>query len=130
MRINLTSVPVDDQAKALRFYTETLGFQSKHDIPMGVHRWITVVSPEDPNGTELALEPDEHPAVKAFKSALVKDGIPFTAFAVADVAAEHQRLEALGVRFTQPPTEMGPMVTAVLDDTCGNLIMIAQGSMQ
>lgn len=126
MRINLSSVPVDDQAKALRFYTETLGFQKKHDIPMGEHRWITVVSPEDPSGTELALEPDEHPAIKLLKSALVEDGIPFTAFAVADVAAEHKRLEALGVRFTQH----GPMVTAVFDDTCGNLIMIAQGTMQ
>ncbi len=130
MRISLSSIPVDDQEKALRFYTETLGFQKKHDIPMGEHRWITVVSPEDPSGTELALEPDEHPAVKPFKSALVEDGIPFTAFAVQDVAAEHERLEKLGVRFTQQPTEMGPMVTAVFDDTCGNLIMIAQGTME
>lgn len=130
MRINLSSVPVDDQAKALRFYTETLGFQKKRDIPMGEHRWITVVSPEDPAGTELALEPDEHPAVKPFKSALVEDGIPFTAFAVQDVAAVHKRLEGLGVRFTQQPTEMGAMVTAVFDDTCGNLIMIVQGTME
>lgn len=130
MRINLSSVPVDDQEKAYQFYTKILGFQKKHDIPMGKHRWITVVSPEDPNGTELVLEPDEHPAVKPFKSALVEDGIPFTAFAVEDVAAEHKRLEALGVKFTQPPTEMGSMVTAVFDDTCGNLIMIAQGGME
>jgi len=130
MRINLSSVPVDDQENAFQFYTKTLGFQKKHDIPMGKHRWITVVSPEDPNGTELVLEPDEHPAVKPFKSALVEDGIPFTAFAVEDVAAEHKRLEALGVKFTQPPTAMGSMVTAVFDDTCGNLIMIAQGGME
>ncbi len=130
MRINLSSVPVDDQEKAYQFYTRTLGFQKKHDIPMGKHRWITVVSPEDPNGTELVLEPDEHPAVPPFKSALVEDGIPFTAFAVEDVAAEHKRLEALGVKFTQPPTEMGSMVTAVFDDTCGNLIMITQGGME
>ncbi len=127
MRINLSSVPVDDQAKALSFYTETLGFQKKHDIPMGEHRWITVVSPEDPEGTELALEPDEHPAVKPFKSALVEDGIPFTAFEVQDVAAEHDRLTSQGVRFTQPPVEYGSMITAVFDDTCGNLIMIMQG---
>lgn len=130
MRINICSVLVDDQAKALRFYTETLGFQKKHDIPMGKHRWLTVVSPEAPNGTELALEPDEHPAVKPFKSALVEDGIPFTSFEVQDVAAEHKRLEGLGVRFTQQPTEMGSVVTAVFDDTCGNLIMIAQGELE
>ena len=130
MRITICSVPVDDQAKALRFYTETLGFRKKHDIPLGEHRWLTVVSPEDPSGTELALEPDEHPAVKPFKSALVEDGIPFTAFEVRDVAAEHKRLEGLGVRFTQQPTEMGSMVTAVFDDTCGNLIMIVQGTME
>lgn len=126
MRINLCSVLVDDQEKALRFYTETLGFQKKHDIPLGVHRWLTVVSPENPNGTELVLEPDEHPAVKPFKSALVEDGIPFTSFAVTDVAAEHKRLEALGVRFTQPPIDYGTVITAVFDDTCGNLIQIAQ----
>ncbi len=130
MRINLSSVPVDDQAKALRFYTETLGFQKKHDIPMGEHRWLTVVSPEDPDGVELALEPDEHPAVKTFKSALVEDGIPFTSFAVRDTAAEHKRLESLGVRFTQPPVDYGTVIAAVFDDTCGNLIMIAQETPQ
>lgn len=128
MRINLSSVLVDDQEKALRFYTEKLGFQKKHDIPLGEYRWLTVVSPEDPDGTELVLEPDEHPAVKPFKSALVEDGIPFTSFAVTDVAAEHKRLEALGVRFTQPPTDLGPVITAVFDDTCGNLIQIAQAN--
>jgi catechol 2,3-dioxygenase-like lactoylglutathione lyase family enzyme len=126
MRINLSSVLVDDQDNALRFYTETLGFKKKHDIPLGEHRWLTVVSPEDPDGTELVLEPDEHPACKPFKTALVEDGIPFTSFEVRDVAAEHKRLVGLGVRFTQPPTDYGTVITAVFDDTCGNLIQIAQ----
>jgi catechol 2,3-dioxygenase-like lactoylglutathione lyase family enzyme len=126
MRINLTSVPVDDQATALAFYTDVLGFRPKHDIPLGEHRWLTVVSPERPDGPELLLEPDEHPAVKPFKDALVADGIPFTSFAVEDVHEEYERLSAAGVRFTQEPAEMGPGVTtAVLDDTCGNLIQIA-----
>ncbi|MDI2027581.1 VOC family protein [Saccharopolyspora sp. TS4A08] len=125
MRINLHSIMVDDQEKALRFYTEALGFQIKHNIPMGEFAWITLVSPEDPNGTELVLEPDQHPAAKPFKEALVADGIPFTSFAVEDVHAEHDRLTAQGVRFTQAPTDMGPVTTAVLDDTCGNLIQIA-----
>jgi catechol 2,3-dioxygenase-like lactoylglutathione lyase family enzyme len=124
MRINLASVLVDDQEKALRFYTEVLGFQEKANVPLGEHRWITVVSPEDPDGTELVLEPDEHPAAKPFKKALVADGIPFTAFAVDDVQAEHERLRGLGVHFTQEPADMGPVTTAVLDDTCGNLIQI------
>ncbi|MGE2712868.1 VOC family protein [Mycolicibacterium litorale] len=126
MKINLASVLVDDQDKALRFYTEILGFLPKNDIPMGPARWITVVSPENPDGTELVLEPDGHPAVKPFKEALVADGIPFTSFAVDDVAAEYERLTGLGVRFTQEPVDMGPVTTAVLDDTCGNLIQIAQ----
>jgi catechol 2,3-dioxygenase-like lactoylglutathione lyase family enzyme len=125
MRINLASVLVDDQDKALRFYTEVLGFKQKADVPVGEHRWITVVSPEDPDGTELLLEPDAHPAAKPFKEALVADGIPFTAFAVDEVRAEFERLRGLGVRFTQEPTEMGPVTTAVFDDTCGNLIQIA-----
>lgn len=128
MRINLTSVMVDDQDRALRFYTDTLGFQLKHDIPMGEARWITVVSPDNPDGIELVLEPDGHPAAKPFKDALVTDGIPFTAFEVDDVRAEFGRLSGLGVRFTQQPTEMGPVVTAVLDDTCGNLIQIQSAS--
>jgi catechol 2,3-dioxygenase-like lactoylglutathione lyase family enzyme len=128
VRINLTSVLVDDQEKALRFYTDVLGFTPKHDVPMGKHRWITVVSPEEPSGTELLLEPDEHPAVRPFKEALVGDGIPFTSFAVEDVHREFERLRGLGVRFTQEPTEMGPVTTAVLDDTCGNLIQIAHQS--
>ena len=128
MRITLTSVMVDDQDKALRFYTETLGFLPKHDIPMGEARWITVVSPDNPAGTELVLEPDGHPAARPFKDALVTDGIPFTAFEVDDVRAEFDRLSGLGVRFTQQPTDMGPVVTAVFDDTCGNLIQIQSAS--
>ena len=126
MRINLTSVLVDDQHKAMRFYIDVLGFQKKTEIPLGEHRWLTVVSPDDPDGTELVLEPDTHPAAKVFKEALVSDGIPFTSFAVDDVAAEFARLQRLGVRFTQQPAEMGPVTTAVFDDTCGNLIQIAQ----
>src|SRR5918997_5483358 len=125
MKINVMSVMVDDQAKALRFYTEVLGFGKKNEIPLGQHSWLTVVSPEDPDGTELSLEPDEHPAARPFKQALVEDGIPFMSFAVDDVNAEHDRMVALGVRFTQEPAEMGPVTTAVLDDTCGNLIQIA-----
>lgn len=125
MRINLASVLVDDQDRALRFYTEVLGFQKKAEIPLGAHRWLTVVSPEDPEGPELVLEPDGHPAAGPFKEALARDGIPFISFAVADVHAEYQRLHALGVRFTQQPAQIGPVVTAVLDDTCGNLIQIA-----
>ncbi|MDI1461549.1 VOC family protein [Catellatospora sp. KI3] len=124
MRIHLTSVLVDDQAKALAFYTDVLGFVKKHDIPLGEHSWLTVVSPTDPDGVELVLEPDAHPAAKPFKAALVDDGIPFTAFAVDNVHTEYERLTRLGVVFTQPPTEMGPVTTAVFDDTCGNLIQI------
>src|SRR5664279_2679113 len=126
MRIHLSSIPVDDQDRALRFYTEVLGFEKKEEVPLGEHRWLTVVSPEEPNGTELVLEPDSHPAVKPFKAALVSDGIPSTSFAVTDIAAEFDRLRALGVRFTQEPAAMGPVTTAGLDDTCGNLIQIAQ----
>ena len=125
MKINVTSVMVDDQAKALRFYTEVLGFVKKNEVPLGEHFWLTVVSPDDPDGTELLLEPDEHPAARPFKRALVEDGIPFTSFAVDDVTVEYDRLVAHGVRFTQPPSDMGPVTTAVFDDTCGNLIQIA-----
>lgn len=126
MRIGLTSVFVDDQEKALRFYTDVLGFQKKHDIPLGSYRWLTVVSPEDPDGVELLLEPDAHPATRPFTRALVADGIPFASFGVEDVRTEYERLRGLGVRFTQDPTEAGPVVTAVLDDTCGNLIQLMQ----
>ena len=125
LKIHLASVFVDDQDKALRFYTDVLGFVNKTDIPLGEFRWLTVVSADDPNGTELVLEPDAHPAARPFKEALVRDGIPFTSFAVEDVRAEFERLRALGVRFTQEPAAMGPVTTAVFDDTCGNLIQIA-----
>ena len=125
MRIHLTSVYVDDQAKALAFYTGMLGFVKKAEIPFGDFSWLTVVSPEDPDGVELLLEPDAHPAAAAFKDALKADGVPFTSFAVDDVEAEHGRLTKLGVVFTQEPTREGPVMTAVLDDTCGNLIQIA-----
>lgn len=126
MKIHLTSVFVDDQDKALAFYTDVLGFVKKAEVPLGADRWLTVVSPENPDGTELLLEPDGHPAVKPYKSALVEDGIPAAQFAVDDVRAEFERLGALGVKFTQEPLTMGPVTTAVLDDTCGNLIQIAQ----
>ena len=125
MKINVTSVLVDDQAKALAFYTDVLGFVKKTDIDLGGPRWLTVVSPDAPDGVELLLEPDAHPAAKPFKEALVADGLPYTSFAVDDVQAEFDRLSALGVQFTQPPTPMGPVTTAVFDDTCGNLIQIA-----
>ena len=126
MKINLASILVDDQAKALRFYTEVLGFVKKTDVPLGEARWLTVVSPEEPGGPELVLEPDTQlPAAKPFKQALVDDGIPFTSFAVDDVSAEYERLRGLGARFTQEPLETQSVTTAVLDDTCGNLIQIA-----
>jgi catechol 2,3-dioxygenase-like lactoylglutathione lyase family enzyme len=121
MKIVVTSVLVDDQEKALRFYTDVLGFIKKYDIPMGQFRWLTVVSPGDANGVELLLEPDQHPAAKPFKRALVEDGIPFTSFGVEDVQAEYDRLLKAGVHFTQPPVAMGPVTIAVLDDSCGNL---------
>jgi len=126
MKIVITSVFVDDQEKALRFYTDVLGFVKKTDIPLGEDRWLTVVSPDDPDGTELLLEPDRHPAVGPFKRALVADGIPFTSFGVNDVHSECGRLRSAGVHFTQPPVAMGAVTTAVFDDTCGNLIQIAQ----
>ena len=130
MRIHLSGVFVDDQQKALRFYTETLGFRLKHNIPLGEDAWITVVSEEAPEGTELLLEPDGHPAVRPFKRALVEDGIPSASFAVDDVAAEHERLVARGVRFVQPPTDLGTVITAVFDDSCGNLIQIVEEKRQ
>jgi len=125
IRINITSVYVDDQAKALDFYTGKLGFVKKTDEPAGGARWLTVVSPADPDGVELLLEPDGHPAARTYKDALVADGIPFTQFAVDDVYAEVDRLKGLGVEFTQEATDLGPVVTAVFDDTCGNLIQLA-----
>ncbi len=129
MRINVTSVLVDNQDKALAFYTDVLGFLKKTDIPLGGGaKWLTVVSPDAPDGVELLLEPDAHPAARPFKEALVEDGIPYTSFAVDDVQAEFDRLTGLGVTFVQPPTPMGPVTTAVFDDTCGNLIQIAEVS--
>ena len=130
MRINITGVTVNDQRKALRFYTEVLGFEKKWDIPIGEHFWLTVVSSEDPEGTELLLEPDSHPALKPFKAAMMEDGIPLASFAVTDAQAEYERLSSEGVEFTQPPVDHGTAVTAVFDDTCGNLIQIAEEKRQ
>ena len=128
MRISLSSVSIDDYDKALKFYTEIMGFVKKHDIPLGEGvRWITVVSPEEPDGTELLLEPNAwYPAMKALKESLVKDGIPFTAFEVKDIQAEYERMKNLGVEFKMEPTNMGMTTAAVFDDTCGNLIQIYQ----
>ena len=126
MRIWVTSVFVDDQPKALNFYTGTLGFAKKADVPLGEYSWLTVVAPDDPDGVQLLLEPDQHPAARAVKEALVADGIPWTSFAVTDLAGEYERLRARGVVFTQEPADMGPVLTAVLDDTCGNLIQLTQ----
>lgn len=126
MKIVVTSVLVDDQAAALTFYRDILGFVPKQDIPMGEYRWLTLASPSDTDGVELLLEPDAHPAAKPFKAALMADGIPCTTFGVDDVQAEHARLTKAGVRFVQPPASCGPVTSAVFDDTCGNLIQIAQ----
>jgi catechol 2,3-dioxygenase-like lactoylglutathione lyase family enzyme len=126
MKIVVTSVLVDDQDETLRFYTDVLGLEKEQDVPMGEFRWLSVMSQQDPNGTELLLEPDAHPAARPFKEALVEDGIPYTPFGVDDVKADFERLSGRGVRFTQMPTEIDPVTTAVFDDTCGNLIQIAQ----
>lgn len=127
MRIRLTSVYVDDQRAALDFYTQVLGFKVHHDIPLGNNFWLTVVSPQDPDGPQLLLEPSDHPAVGPYREALVNDGIPLVQFAVEDVVAEHDRLVGLGVTFTQPPTDIGSAVVAVFDDTCGNLVQLIAG---
>jgi predicted enzyme related to lactoylglutathione lyase len=124
MRINLTSLFVDDQRAALAFYTEVLGFIKRRDVPIGSDSWLTVVSPESPDGPELLLEPSSHPAVKPYRDALVEDGIPLAQFAVDDLETEHARLAGKGVVFTQPPTDIGTAVVAVFDDTCGNLIQL------
>jgi len=126
MKIKLTSVLVDDQDKALKFYTEVLGFVKKRDMPVGDFKFLTVVSPEEPDGTELLLEPNENPAAKTFQKAIFEQGIPLTAFAVEDIQKEYERMKRLGVVFTQEPTKMGPVTQAVFDDTCGNLIQIYQ----
>jgi len=130
MKIKITSVSIDDYDKALKFYTDVMGFMPKRDIPLGDSaRWLTVVSPEEPEGVELLLEPNaEYPAMKALKESLVKDGIPFTAFEVRDIQAEYERMKNLGVEFTMEPTNMGMTTAAVLNDTCGNLIQIYQMS--
>jgi catechol 2,3-dioxygenase-like lactoylglutathione lyase family enzyme len=126
VRIYITNVFVDDQAKALEFYTAKLGFEVKNDIPMGEHRWLTVVSKDQPEGTELLLEPSEHPAIPPYKQALVEDGIPAASFQVDDLDVEFQRLTGLGVRFIREPMAAGPVRMAILDDTCGNLIQLVQ----
>ena len=126
MKIKLNSVLVDDQDKALKFYTEVLGFVKKTDIPVGEFKFLTVVSPEEPDGTELLLEPNENPAAKTFQKAIFEQGIPLTAFAVEDIQKEYERMKKLGVVFTMEPTKMGPVTQAVFDDTCGNLIQIYQ----
>ena len=126
MKIALTSLFVDDQRAALAFYTDVLGFTKRHDIPLGDDFWLTVVSPEAPDGPELLLEPSGHPAVKPYRDALAEDGIPLAQFSVADIEAEHARLTGKGVVFTQPPTDIGTAVVAVFDDTCGNLIQLIE----
>lgn len=126
MKIYVTSLFVDDQDKAETFYTDILGFQVKHNIPLGANRWLTVVSPDDPEGTELLLEPSDHAAVPPYKQALFADGIPAHSFQVADLNAEHKLLSDLGVAFTLPPTDAGTVRMAVFDDTCGNLIQLIQ----
>lgn len=126
MRIKLMSIMVDDQEKALRFYTDVLGFKKKHDIPVGEYRWITVTSPEGPDDLELALEPNANPAGKMFQEAMFSQGIPLAAFEVADLAGEFSRLTAKGVAFTRQPAEAGPVMLAVFADTCGNLIQLYQ----
>ncbi|SCA85956.1 hypothetical protein BGLY_2133 [Bacillus glycinifermentans] len=126
MKIIITSIFVQDQDKALEFYTKTLGFAKKHDVPSGAYRWITLVSPDDQDGTELLLEPNEHPAAKDYQNRLFAEGIPATMFGVADIRKEYERLLENGVKFTMEPTKMGEVTIAVFDDTCGNLIQIIQ----
>jgi predicted enzyme related to lactoylglutathione lyase len=126
MKIIVTSIFIQDQDKALEFYSEKLGFVKKHDVPMGKFRWITLVSPDDHDGTELLLEPNEHPAAKEYQKKIFAEGIPATMFGVADVRKEYERLLKHGVKFTMEPTEMGEVTLAVFDDTCGNLIQIMQ----
>lgn len=124
-RISMTSVHVDDQTRALTFYTDVLGFALKHDVPAGEFRWLTVVGPDDPDGTQLLLEPDQHPAARAYAAALHADGIPAAQFEVHDIHRAHAELESRGARIVQPPTEAGPVWAMVVDDTCGNLIQLA-----
>ena len=126
MRLRLTSIMVDDQTKALKFYTDILGFRKKHEFPAGEYRWITVVSPEGPDELELSLEPNANPAGRTFQEAMFKQGIPVAAFETRDIAGDYQRLISLGVVFTQPPTSMGAVTGAVFSDSCGNLIQLYQ----
>ena len=126
MKIVVTSIFVEDQERALAFYTTKLGFVKKHDIPMGEHRWLTLVSPEQPDGVELLLEPNEHPEAKAYQKKIYADGIPAAMFGVDDIHAEYRRLVEAGVMFTKEPTTMGNVTVAVFDDTCGNLIQMIQ----
>lgn len=126
MKIKLTSVFVDDQEKALKFYTEALGFVKKRDIPLGQFKWLTVVSSEEPDGTELLLEPNDNPAAKTFQQAIFKQGIPAASFNVEDIQKEYERMKKLGVAFSMEPTKTGPVTIAVFDDTCGNLIQLNQ----
>ena len=127
MKIKLTNVYVDDQDKAQKFYTEVLGFAVKRDIPVGAFKFLTVVSPEEPDGTELLLEPNDNPAALAYQNALFEQGLPDATFFVEGIQQEYERLRKLGVNFTMPPTPMGPVTAAILDDTCGNLIQLIQG---
>ncbi len=126
MKIVVTSIFVDDQDKALKFYTEVMGFVKKEDVPIGEFKWLTVVSPDAPDGVELLLEPNNNPAARTFQQAIFEQGIPLTSFGVDDVQKEYERMMSLGVEFHQPPTAMGPVTIAVLNDTCGNWIQIAQ----
>ena len=126
MRITLSGVFVRDQNEALRFYTETLGFVKKHDVPVGKFKWLTVVSPEDPDGTEFLLEPNENPVAKEYQKGIFDQGIPAASFSVTDIRAEYEKLKSLGVAFTMEPTELPNVTIAVFDDTCGNLIQIMQ----
>jgi len=126
MKIIVTSIFVQDQDKALEFYTKTLGFVKKHDVPVGEYKWLTVVSPDDQDGTELLLEPNDHPAAKEYQQKIFADGIPAVMFGVADLNKEYQRLLEHGVKFSMEPTKMGELAIAVFDDTCGNLIQIMQ----
>jgi catechol 2,3-dioxygenase-like lactoylglutathione lyase family enzyme len=126
MRIKLTSLMVNDQEKALQFYTGVLGFQKKHEIPVGAYKWLTVVSADGPDDLELSLEPNENPAAKAFQEAMFSQGIPLAAFEVSDIQGEYSRLMSQGVVFTQEPAQAGPVHIAVFSDTCGNLIQLYQ----
>jgi len=129
MRIKLTSLMVDDQDKALKFYTDLLGFRKKHEFPVGAYKWLTVISPESPEDIELSLEPNANPAAKTFQKAMFDQKIPLAAFEVGDIEKEYAKPAASGVVFTTKPTQMGPVTIAVLSDTCGNLIQLYQPTM-